>query len=206
MSTAHNRILVLFAHPSQHRSEANIPLFKASQEFEEVTTVDLYGEYPTYQIDISKEQQRLIEHDVIVFMFPMYWYSMPSLLREWQDLVLEHGFAYGEEGNALKDKIFLCAFTAGGSSKAYHTDGYNHFTVRELLQPLEQTAYFTGMHYLPPFALFGSRTAVQDGRLDTHVQEWRCTLRALINNEINPAQVANLNILNEYLPKTESQP
>ncbi|MCV5371612.1 NAD(P)H-dependent oxidoreductase, partial [Escherichia coli] len=91
------KVLILFAHPSQHRSEVNTPLFKEAQKIEGVTCVDLYGEYPRFNINIDREQQRLREHDVVIFQFPLYWYSTPAILKEWQDLVLEYGFAYGTE-------------------------------------------------------------------------------------------------------------
>ncbi len=89
------RILVLFAHPALERSEANRPLAEAAQRLDGVTLVDLYAEYPDFGIDVDREQTRLREHDVIIFMYPLYWYSTPALLKEWQDLVLEYGFAYG---------------------------------------------------------------------------------------------------------------
>ena len=82
-----NRVLVLFAHPSLHRSEANRPLLRATAALEQVTVVDLYAEYPDFRIDIDREQQRLRDHEIVVFMFPLYWYSTPSILTEWQDLV-----------------------------------------------------------------------------------------------------------------------
>lgn len=138
----------------------NTKLLQASRKIGEITVVDLYGEYPDYRIDIEREQQRLRGHDVLVFMFPLYWYSTPALLKEWQDLVLEYDFAYSTEGTALHGKLFVCAITAGGGEQAYQTDGYNHFTLRQLLAPLEQTASLIGMRYLAPFALFGSRTAL----------------------------------------------
>ncbi len=178
------RVLILFAHPSLHRSEVNRQLLEASRHRDNVTLVDLYREYPTYLIDIEREQQRLRDHDVIVFMFPLYWYSTPSILKEWQDLVLEYGFAYGQDGTALHGKAFLCVLSAGGAEKAYHADGYNHFTIRELLQPLEQTASLTGMRYLPPFALFGARTAAEEGRVGDHVARWRRLLDALTEGNL----------------------
>lgn len=164
------RLLVLFAHPSANRSEINSHLARVARSHAAVSFVDLYGEYPDYRIDIDREQRRLREHDVIVFLFPLFWYSTPALLKEWQDLVLEHGFAYGEEGTALQGKYFLCACTAGGPEAAYQAGGYNNYSLQELLRPLEQTAALCQMHYLPPFALFGSRTAVEEGRREAHVQ------------------------------------
>ena len=199
MADATQRVLILFAHPAIGRSEVNRPLLRASRETEGVTVVDLYSEYPEYQIDIDREQQRLLDHDVIVFMFPLYWYSTPAMLKEWQDLVLEYGFAYGSEGTALWGKTFLCAITAGGAEDAYRTGGYNHYTIGELLQPLEQTARLCGMRYLPPFALFGARTAVEEGRLEQHVADWRRVLQALVNGAIDPALAAGKPRLNEDL-------
>jgi hypothetical protein len=113
------RILVLFAHPSLDRSEANRPLAEAARAVEGVTLADLYAEYPSFEIDVDREQERLLAHDVICFLHPLYWYSTPAILKEWQDLVLEHGFAYGAEGNALRGKLFFNALTAGGAESAY---------------------------------------------------------------------------------------
>ncbi|GGA75449.1 potassium transporter KefG [Neiella marina] len=194
-----SKILLLFAHPSQRRSEVNRPMFDTASKMDFITAVDLYAEYPSLNIDINREQQRLLDHDLIIFQFPFYWYSTPSILKEWQDLVLEYGFAYGHDGTALQGKRMLCALTAGGSEKAYRADGYNHFTIRELLQPLEQTANMIGMDYLPPFALFGSRTAVEEGRLSAHLECWQAVLHALHNNDYRFEDLAALNVLNDGL-------
>lgn len=175
------KVLLLFAHPSLRRSEINKPMFEAASKMEGVTAIDLYAKYPTFQIDIDAEQQLLLAHDIIIFQFPLYWYSTPSLLKEWQDLVLEYGFAYGEGAMALKDKLFMCALTAGGPKDAYQQDGYNHFTIAELLRPLEQMASLTNMTYLPPFTLFSSRTAIEEGKLQAHLSQWQTRLTSLIS-------------------------
>jgi putative NADPH-quinone reductase len=132
-------------------------------------------------------------------MHPLYWYSTPAILKEWQDLVLEYGFAYGAGGTALFGKIFFNALTAGGPEAAYRAAGYNHFTIRELLNPLEQTAELCGMVYLPPFALFGARTAVEEGRFDAHVTEWVRVLEALRDHRLNVLTARELPKLNDHL-------
>ena len=179
------RILVLLAHPSLGRSEVNRPMADAVRGVDGITLVDLYGEYPSFQIDIDREQKRLLSHDVVVFQHPLYWYSTPAILKEWQDLVLEHGFAYGSDGTALHGKILFNALTAGGLEAAYRSEGYNHFTIRELLHPIEQTAALCGMIYLPPFALFGARTAVDEGRVEQHIDAWVCMLEALRDERLD---------------------
>ncbi len=193
------RILLLFAHPAIHRSSANRALLARIEGLSGITIVDLYGEYPMLNIDIEREQQRLLEHDVVVFMFPMFWYSTPSILKEWQDLVLEYGFAYGHEGTALHGKLFLCALTAGGLQEAYTRSGHNRFSPRELLVPLEQTAELCGMRYLPPFVLFDARTAADDERIDRHGQDWCRLLSALRDDTLDLNALEGLQRINEDL-------
>ena len=170
-----------------------------------VTLIDLYAEYPDFQIDIDREQAQLLAHDVVVFQHPLYWYSTPAILKEWQDLVLEHGFAYGTEGTALQGKIFFSALTAGGLEAAYCAAGYNHFTIRELLHPIEQSAMLCGMTYLPPFALFGARTAVEEGRVDRHIADWVRLLEAVRDNRIDIAGAQSLPQLNSVLSQRSEE-
>ena len=189
------KILVLFAHPSLHRSEVNLPLFKAAKKIDHVEVVDLYGEYPTYHIDIDKEQRRLLEHDIIIFQFPLYWYSTPSILKEWQDLVLEYGFAYGEQGQALKNKYFMCVISAGSKENAYQADGMNRSSIRDLLLPLAQMANLTGMVYLAPFTLFGARTAVEENKIGLHISAYHSLLMGLIHEQIDLRQLTQVDHL-----------
>lgn len=171
-------------------------MFNAIQGLDGVTPVDLYAEYPDFQIDIDREQERLLAHDVIVFQHPLYWYSTPAILKEWQDLVLEHGFAYGADGTALHGKVFFSALTAGGAEAAYCAEGRNHFTIRQLLYPIEQTAMLCGMVYLPPFALFASRTAVEEGRVDRHIADWKRLLVALRDDRVDITSLSQRHLLN----------
>jgi glutathione-regulated potassium-efflux system ancillary protein KefG len=198
-TAAPRRVLVLFAHPSPDRSEVNRPMLEAAVGLPDLTLVDLYAEYPTFDIDVDREQARLLSHDVICFLHPLYWYSTPAILKEWQDLVLEHGFAYGIDGHALRGKVFFNALSAGGPAAAYCASGYNHFTIREVLCPLEQMARLSGMIFLPPFALFGARTAVEEGRIPGHVADWRRLLRALREDRLDVAAAVAAPTLNADL-------
>jgi putative NADPH-quinone reductase len=201
--TQPRRVLILFAHPSLDRSEVNCELLRASQGREGVTVVDLYAEYPTFRIDVDREQQRLRDHDVIVFMFPLYWYSTPAILKEWQDLVLEYGFAYGQDGNELNGKWFLCALTAGGRADAYREQGLNHYTIRELMRPLEQTAVLCGMSFLPPYTLFGARSAMEEGRIGEHVAGWERALSLLVSGEVSTDGAGDFERLQQFLSLEE---
>ncbi|WP_375282098.1 NAD(P)H-dependent oxidoreductase [Pseudooctadecabacter sp.] len=163
------KVIVYYAHPGQTFSRANRLMAKRAAAMNTVTFVDLYADYPRHDIDIDREQARLLDHDVIVFQFPMYWYSTPSILKEWQDLVLQHGFAYGHGGDKLAGKTLLLAVTAGGATEAYSTDGYQNHPIRDFLVPLEQTARLCGMTFAAPYVLFGALKADEDTDLERHV-------------------------------------
>ncbi len=179
------RVLVLFAHPRIDRSEVNAVLAEAARGIDGVTVVDLYAEYPTFEIDVDREQQRLLDHAVIVFQHPVYWYSCPALLKEWQDLVLEYGFAYGEGGTALEGKILLNAVSAGARREVYCRDGGYSYELRDFFVPFEQTAHLCRMRYLPPFAIYASGHAVDEDRLGDHVRDYRTLLEALVHDRLD---------------------
>jgi glutathione-regulated potassium-efflux system ancillary protein KefG len=143
--------LVLLSHPALQRSRVNAALFAAARARADVTAHDLYRHYPDFLIDVEAEQKKLLAHRLIVLQFPFYWYSTPSLLKEWCDAVLLHGFAFGQGGDQLHGKTLLVAASTGGEPDAYHAQGYNRFTMPELLRPLEATAHLCGLVWAEPF-------------------------------------------------------
>lgn len=179
------RVLVLFAHPVLERSRVNRRLVEAIRGLDDVTIRDLYEEYPTLNIDVAREQADLLAHDVIVFQHPFYWYSCPAMLKEWQDLVLEHGWAYGVHGTQLRGKITLNAITTGGPAAAYQRTGYNRFTVRELLAPWDQTAHLCGMRFLAPFAVHSALRVAGDEDVAQSRGAYRRLIEALRDERID---------------------
>jgi glutathione-regulated potassium-efflux system ancillary protein KefG len=150
------RALLVLAHPALHRSRANAALLDAARTNPDITLHDLYQSYADFLIDVEAEQQRLLDHHLIILQFPLYWYSTPALLKEWLDMVWLHGFAYGRHGTSLHGKTLLVAVTAGGSQEAYRPDGINRFPMTEFLRPLEATAYLCGLTWAEPFILHDS--------------------------------------------------
>jgi glutathione-regulated potassium-efflux system ancillary protein KefG len=149
-------ILVLFFHPRFEESKVNKALVKTIATSSHVTFRDLYELYPDFNIDVHQEQQLLSEHDIIIWHHPFYWYSCPPLMKQWIDLVLEYGWAYGKNGDKLTGKYIMNVLSSGGNFEVYQKDGRNRFTYRELLSPFDQTAYLCQMHYLPPFIIPGA--------------------------------------------------
>ncbi len=178
------QVLILFAHPALQKSRVNRVLIEGVRDLPGVTLHDLYEAYPDFDIDVPREQQLLLDHDIIVFQHPFFWYSTPAILKEWQDLVLVHGWAYGREGTALRGKMFLSAITTGGRETAYRRDGYNHFSIRELLTPAEQTARLCGMVPLPPFVAYGTLRMTED-ETHRHAGDWRRLVEALRDERLD---------------------
>jgi putative NADPH-quinone reductase len=189
------------AHPNPSQSQVNLSMAAMAGQLDGITLIDLYALYPRFKIDVDAEQRRLLAHDVIVLQFPFYWYSMPALLKEWLDLVLEYGFAYGSEGDRLVGKSLLVATSAGGAQAAYSQQGRNQFPIRTLLTPLEQTAELCRMRYLPPLVLFAALAASSDDRLVAHVNRYRRVLEALRDDRLDlPAAFAQELLGDPVLP------
>ncbi len=115
---------------------------------------DLYKLYPDFKIDVAQEQAALTAADRIVLLFPMYWYSSPALLKQWEDDVLAYGWAYGGTTRALEGKELLLVVSAGAPAEVYtHEHAY---TVTDLLRPFQASACYTGMKYLKPYITTGA--------------------------------------------------
>lgn len=193
------KILIQFAHPALKRSKINMALRAAVENLEDVTVNELYGAYPDFLIDIKKEQQLCENHDVIIFQHPLYWYSTPAIMKEWLDLVLEHGWAYGKEGKALKGKLFLQAITAGGDNSTYQKDGYNEFTIGELTSPFRATAKLCKMEWLPPFAVLGIHRGLPEKKVKVDAEDYRRAVIALRDDTLDIEKARQGQYLNSDL-------
>jgi len=193
-----SRVLVLFAHPALEKSRCNRRLIRGLSELEGVTFVDLYEEYPQLDIDVEREKQRMGSHDVIVLQHPFYWYSTPAMLKEYFDLVLEVGWAYGPGGDALHGKVMLNVITSGGTAEVYAHEGRNRFTMRELLRPIDQSAHLCGMTFLAPFVVHGApRLGFDD--VEEHRAAYHGLLEALRDDRVDLQVATSMERINDDL-------
>jgi glutathione-regulated potassium-efflux system ancillary protein KefG len=197
-----NKILIIFAHPRFEKSKTNRALLKNIAQIPEVTLNDLYEQYPNFNIDVKREQELLLTHQIIIWHHPFYMYGSPPLLKQWIDLVLEYGWAHGKEGDFLKGKIILNALTAGGTKEVYAAGNYNRFTIREFLAPFEQTANLCKMIYLPPFAVHGTYLLSQQ-ELANNAQLYRSLLERMISGEFDVESMKQFTYLNDWLLRQE---
>lgn len=137
--------LILFAHPNQENSFINKQIIESFQGLENVEIHDLYKLYPDFKIDIKTEQLSLKKANLIIFQFPLYWYSTPSLLKKWQDEVLTSDFAHGKKFK-LEKKYFLVSFTIGSLIENYKKKE-GGYIFSDFLKPLEKMAHYCKMIY-----------------------------------------------------------
>ena len=191
-----NRIAILLFHPLFHKSRVNRELIGAVKSLDGVTIRVMYDLYPDFYINVKAEQKVLVEHDIVVWQHPFFWYSSPSLLKEWIDIVLEHGFAYGRDGNALSGKRVMTALSTGGRRDIYQKSGARKYTIRQLLAPFEQTAALCNMVYLPPFVVHGTHLLDQEGIAQSG-RDYRRVIEALRDDDFNLEELMNQEYSND---------
>jgi glutathione-regulated potassium-efflux system ancillary protein KefG len=200
-----NKILILFSHPRFEQSKTNRALLTNIGQIEGVTLNDLYEQYPDFNIDVDHEKELLLTHQVIIWQHPFYMYSAPALLKQWIDLVLEHGWAHGRNGDHLKNKIIFNVITSGGTREVYAANAHNRFTIREFLVPFDQTATLCKMIYLPPFAVQGTYLLTAEA-LKSHAAMYHTLLQKLTKGDFDVEALKKVEFLNDWLMKETGVP
>ena len=184
--SSNTMITLIYAHPYPKHSRTGKALLHAAHGLPGVHVRNLYDLYPDFHLDAKEEQAHLHKAHTIVLQHPLYWYHTPALLSLWFEKVLAYGWAYGHDSQgaiteALKGKRLLWAATAGGEEDAYQAAGYNHFPISQIATPIQQTALFCGMEWLPPHTVFGARK-LDDAELLQAAEGYRDRLVAEIQH------------------------
>jgi glutathione-regulated potassium-efflux system ancillary protein KefG len=193
------KVLVLFAHPALEKSRVHAALIKGIRKLPGISFHDLYESYPDFDIDVEKEKELLLQHDIIVLQHPFYWYSAPAIIKQWLDLVLEHNWAYGSQGNQLQGKVMLNVISSGGRREAYSREGRNRFSYKELLIPFELTAKLCKMQYWPPFVVHGTHRLEAEG-ISNFTAQYHQLLLMMANDQLTEEAFAGSDWLNDIMP------
>lgn len=116
--------------------------------------------------DIVAEQEKVLWADMIIFHFPIWWYSLPAILKGWVDRVFAYGFAYpgGFQHGKLKGRKAMLALTTGSTDEAYKPEVRNG-DIDMLLFPIQHgMLYYVGMEVLPPFIAYAPAKAAPEQR------------------------------------------
>ena len=171
-------ILVIAAHPQLEHSRTTRQIIQAAAAADpaRVAVRDLYALYPDYLIDTAAEQAALVDAQLVVWLHPVHWYSMPPLMKLWLDEVFAFRWAYGPGGHALRGKDLWLVASTGGRESSYRPDGHNRYFFDAFLHPYDQTAALAGMRWLPPLLFHGAHRA-DDALLATHAALFRQRLQ-----------------------------
>lgn len=106
--------------------------------------------------DIAAEIEKIKKADLIILSFPLYWFSVPAILKGWIDRVLVSGFCYGGlrfyDNGGLKGKKAMLNFTLGGREHMFGPEAI-HGELDVMLRPLLRgTLAYIGLEVLPFFA------------------------------------------------------
>lgn len=186
-----NRILVLSGHQDLAHSHISAAAIEAFRGLENVHVHELAREYPDFSIDVKREHRLLTEHDIVVMLFPFWWYSTPAILKEWQDKVLEHGFAYGSTGDRLHGKPFMLMISTGGDEQAYSASGYNHWPIEDFFLPFKAMVNLTGMVWQHPSLIQGANH-LTDEKLSGGIAQWMARLQQLSALALPVIECANV--------------
>lgn len=142
-----NKILLLVAHPDISASKANAALLDAVKDLPHVKIMHLYEE----EFCRDTYLEAFTSADILLFQFPMYYGSSPSLLKRWSDEIFITFF----DSPGYADKSLMVATTVGAPASAFTPEGINLYPVHTLLSPFHLQANFSGMRWLPEFVVYG---------------------------------------------------
>ena len=175
-------IIVISGHPDIDNSTANKTIVDVLEKENNIKISKLMSTYSDYRIDANKEINNLLDADVIVLQFPFHWYGVPAILKMWIDSITTP-LVYGPNKGGLKEKTFLLSTTTGGPSESYQSDGYNKFTMEELLLPLLKLGDSLEMDVLKPLVLHSAMFQDDEGKnlLKSNAKHQALKLIELVN-------------------------
>jgi len=144
---------------------------------------------------ISDEQEKFKQADIIIFQFPVFWFSVPGCLKTYLDEVYEHGvFFTGSDrygsGGLLQGKHYLLSTSWNAPEDVFTTKDsfFDGRAMDEVLLGMHKTQQYVGMS---PMMSFGTFDVVSNPQLDHHKAAWRQHLQTeLINRVRHPATAA----------------
>ncbi len=181
---------------------ADFPLLARDEHLVPVAASKMGFETGTLTEDVKAEIEKLLWADALILQFPMWWFTMPAILKGWVDRVFAYGFAYGVgehsdkrwgdrygEGT-LAGKRAMLIVTAGGWEEHYAPRGVNG-PIDDLLFPINHgILYYPGYDVLPPFVAYRV-DRFDESEFDTVAERLRERMRTLFTTRPIPYRQQN---------------
>jgi NAD(P)H dehydrogenase (quinone) len=165
--------------------------------------------------DVLAEQEKLRWADVLILQFPLWWFTMPAILKGWVDRVFSYGFAYGvgehnekHWGDRYGEGVFagkraMVITTAGGWEPHYSPRGING-PIDDLLFPIQHgILYYPGYDVLPPFVIYKS-DKLDAARFEAEAERLRVRMRTLATTPPIPYRKQNFG--DYFIPSATLRP
>lgn len=139
----------------------------------------------SFSDELQAEMDALVNADFLLLNFPLWWTSMPAIMKGWFDRVMAFGFAYHPkdkryETGAFRNLKAMCCVTTGGRKDAYAAGG-EHGDLTMLLEHIHHgLLYFMGMNVLPPFYAWRAHLSDEE-TLKSYIEEYKKHLNNLDN-------------------------
>ena len=119
--------------------------------------------------DIQREMDKLFACDALIFQFPLWWFSVPAILKGWVDRVFAAHRVYGGgkwySHGTFVGKRAMCSVTLGGSLDIYAPDGLNGDLHEQVLFHINHGMFaFTGFTAVKPFVVPGPARMTHEER------------------------------------------
>ena len=140
-------VLIVSGHTDLSNSVVNKTILEVLGKEMPHAEIDLLESlYPDYKIDVEDEQDKLRKADVIILQYPIFWYSMPSLIEKWMEDTFLYGFSHGIDGDKLKNKKLIVSFTTGAIKESYTKENYG-FEIEDLLLSIKATCHLCEIEF-----------------------------------------------------------
>ena len=111
------KVVILLAHPNIKGSQANKALIDAVSDIEGVAVFNLYELSEDIAFNVDEWSKIISDASAVIYQFPFYWMSAPSLLKKWQDEV----FTHLSKTPAVAGKPLMIVTTSGSEYDAYRS-------------------------------------------------------------------------------------
>jgi len=139
--------------------------------------------------DVAAEAQRILDCDLLVVHFPLWWFGMPAILKGWMDRVFVYGRMYRsvmryDAGICAGKKMIACVTTGASEDSCSYRgrEGDTHLHLWPILFPFR----YLGFDVLQPEVMHGvGGVAFIEGQgdaistLDTYTARWKSTLESI---------------------------
>jgi NAD(P)H dehydrogenase (quinone) len=144
----------------------------------------------TFSPDIQAELDKLLACDLLILQFPLWWFSVPAILKGWLDRVFVNGTVYGAGGmrfdqGGLKGRKAMLAFTTGCFPEMMEPDGLLGQRDVILWHLHHGTFGYSGLQVLEPFVGWSIQYTDLDRRKD-YLDAYEARLRHIEHEDIMP--------------------